>query len=238
MRGGQGWIRGLNGKMRSGGKSTTCMHWRSWTCTGHYIWCFSVVCCFITGWHIYAINFIHILKGFLDELVLFRVFIKPVKDSQLVGNLSLNHWHYYIGHRHDIKLNLQNKLNLYTLPKFSILALSRSIYSRVILQYHTMCGWWRDITSSILSPWQTYSKRLFHFWIWTSCSTLQFLSTLPLASILCKSRLVSASSGCSYFSPNCWRTQLGRWNFTSQKHISGTFDRHTLLSSMWKLGGR
>ena len=29
MRDGQGWIRGLSGKMRSEGKSTTCMNWRS-----------------------------------------------------------------------------------------------------------------------------------------------------------------------------------------------------------------
>ena len=82
---------------------------------GPYIWCFSVVCCFIIGWHIYVI---HILKGFLDELVFFKFFIEPAKDSQLVGNLSLNHGHYYVGHKHDIKHNLQNKINLCTLPKF------------------------------------------------------------------------------------------------------------------------
>ena len=49
MKGGQGWIRGLSGKIRNGGKSTMFMHWRSWARTGPYIWCFSVVCCFMTS---------------------------------------------------------------------------------------------------------------------------------------------------------------------------------------------
>ena len=124
------------------------------------------------------------------------------------------------------------------ITKISILALARSIYSRVILWYHTIYGWWSDITPSILSALQTYSLRSFHFWIWTACSTDQFFSTFPLASILCKSRLVLASLGCSCFSPNCCRTRSSRWNSTSQKHISGTVDLHTLLSSMRKLGGR
>ena len=124
------------------------------------------------------------------------------------------------------------------ITKISILALARSIYSRVILRYHTIYGWWRDITPSILSALQTYSSWSFHFWIWIACIIDQFFSTLPLASILCKSRLVLASLGCSYCSPNCRRTRSGRWNSTSQKHISGTIDLHMLLPSMQKLGGR
>ena len=124
------------------------------------------------------------------------------------------------------------------ITKISILALAWSIYSRVILRYHTIDGWWRDITPSILSALQTYASRSFHSWIWTACSTDQFFSTFPLASILCKLRLVLASLGCSCFSPNCCRTQSGKWNFTSQKHISGTVDLYTLLPSMRKLGGR
>ena len=124
------------------------------------------------------------------------------------------------------------------ITEISILALAWLIYSRVILRYHTIYGWWRDITSSILSALQTYSSRSFHFWIWTACSTDQFFSTLPLTSILCKSRLVLAFLGCSCFSPNYRRTWSGRWNSTSQKHISGTVDLHTLLPSMQKLGGR
>ena len=130
----------------------------------------------------------------------------------------------------------QNKFMHIT--EISILALAWLIYSRVILRYHTIYGWWRDITSSILSALQTYSSRSFHFWIWTACSTDQFFSTLPLTSILCKSRLVLAFLGCSCFSPNYRRTWSGRWNSTSQKHISGTVDLHTLLPSMRKLGGR
>lgn len=124
------------------------------------------------------------------------------------------------------------------ITKISILALARSIYSRVILRYHTIYGWWHDITSSILSALQMYSSRSFHFWIWTACSTNKFFSTLPLASILCKSRLVLASLGCSRFSPNCRGTRSGRWNSTSQKHISGTVDLYTLLPLMQKLEGR
>ena len=124
------------------------------------------------------------------------------------------------------------------ITKIFILALVRSIYSWVILWYHTIYGWWRDITSSILSALQTYLSWSFHFKIWIACSIDQFFSTLPLASILCKSQLVLASLGCSCFSPNYRRTQSGMWNSTSQKHISGMIDLHTLLPLIWKLGGR
>jgi len=124
------------------------------------------------------------------------------------------------------------------ITKISILALARSIYSRVILRYHTIYGWWHDITSSILNALQMYSSWSFHFWKWTACSTDQFFSTLPFTSILCKSRLLLASMGCSCFRPNCRRTRSSRWNSTSQKHISGTVDLHTLLPSMRKLAGR
>ena len=117
LKGGHGWNRGFSGWRRGGGRSMTC-HWSSWARTGPYIWYFSLVGCFVIGSHIDTINLIHILKGFLNELVFVRFFTEPLEDSQLGCKLSLNLHHYQVLHIHNVIHIMQNKINLCTLPKF------------------------------------------------------------------------------------------------------------------------